>query len=180
MLSREAFLDTEAGQVIGEFFTIGDGRFIDGWLDAEGFSLVSEDFVLFYRNGLPAWDWHIDDGDRVGGGGCLPEWTLGELTVADWSLTAPIDENDRLIIIEVRVASCSSEAQSELAGVELIETTETIEITAWVRPWGEERACIGGFAVGHPAVVVLRSPLGGRTVLDAGVIPGQEITFGEE
>jgi hypothetical protein len=62
--------------------------------------------------------------------------------------------------------------------VELIETTESIEITAWVRGLGEERACIGSY-VWHPAVVVLRTPRGGRTVLNGGFIPGREVTSGE-
>ncbi|MEX1209172.1 MAG: hypothetical protein WEE36_11340 [Acidimicrobiia bacterium] len=178
MLSREAFLDTDAGQVVEEYFTVGNGLgWNEGWLASEGFSLVSEELVIGYRNGLPAWDWHIA-GDRVAGGGCLLTWTLGDLTAENWSLAAATDEDDRLLAIEVGGVSCNGEVRTELAGVELVETAESIEVTAWVRGLGEERGCIASY-VGHPAVIVMRAPIGGRSILNAGFIPGREVTFGE-
>ncbi len=56
-LTADQFLDTPQGEALDAFFTGGPGE-VEGaeYLEADGFSIVSEGYVLGYRDGRPSSD----------------------------------------------------------------------------------------------------------------------------
>jgi hypothetical protein len=176
---HEEFFDTPIGTILEEFFTSGPGAG-EGFMfvEAEGFSVVSSSLVLGYVDDVPTSSYRLE-GDRiVGWGTCSLRWVEGELRAHRWRIGTDLTPDATEIPISVDGGGCTTntgiEVVTEVAEIEVTETTDTVEITAWVRqlPWEGLCADVG---LHHDATARLTSPLGDRVLLDAGAIPEVEI-----
>jgi hypothetical protein len=182
--SRDEFTATEIGRTLERFFTDGDGAPEDFiYLEAEGFSVVSESLVLGYRDGLPFTVFGFDGG-RVGGhGGCYPNLVSGDRVAYRWQPARPIDTYAITLPIEVEGGGCVSgegtDVTTEIDSIDVVEDADRVRIVVWARE--RERFLEGlfggcdGVGVYIDAEAELAAPLGDRALVDAGIIPGTVI-----
>jgi hypothetical protein len=176
---RQEFFETPVGAFLKEFFTSGPGAGTSFmFVEAEGFSLVSSSLVLGYVGNLPTSSYRLEEDRIVGWGTCSLRWVKGELRAHPWGVGPGLPGDAIEIPISVAGGGCTTntgaEVVTEVADIDVTETVETVEITAWVRqlPWEGLCADVG---LQHDVSVRLMSPLGHRVLLDAGAIPNVEI-----
>jgi hypothetical protein len=178
--SREGFIATETGRRLERFFTVGDGAPEDFlYLDAEGFSVVSDSLVLGYLDGLPFVVFGLD-GDRVTGhGSCHPNLVSGDRVTYRWQPVRPIDTDAITLPIEVDGEGCvtngDTDVTTEIDSVDVVEDADSVRIVVWTRErerfLGDLLGGCAGVGVLIDAEAVLAVPLGDRTLIDAGTIP---------
>jgi hypothetical protein len=182
--SRDEFTATEIGRTLERFFTDGDGAPEDFlYLDAEGFSVVSDSLVLGYLDGLPFVVFGLD-GDRVTGhGSCHPNLVSGDRVTYRWQPVRPIDTDAITLPIEVDGEGCvtngDTDVTTEIDSVDVVEDADSVRIVVWTR---ERERFLGDLLGGCDGVgtlidaeAVLAAPLGHRTLVDGGTIPGTVI-----
>ena len=174
-MSTSEFVATPVGSVLRDFFVGGEGEPENGsFLRSDGFSIVSDSYVLGYRDGAPTADFFVDDGDIQAWGGCNPTWVYGDRVAGRWHPVGPIDATATVIPISVEGDACvdgrETDIITEIVEMEVSETADTVEIIAWTREEGFRGMC-AGIGVELPAEAVLDSPLGTRRLLDFGRNP---------
>lgn len=173
-LTTEEFLDTPQGETLDTFFNGGPGEVEGGsYLEAGGFSIVSESYVLGYRDGRPISDFLLDGDDILGWGGCRPVLVRGDQTASRWYLQSPVDPNATTIPILVEGGACVEQDGTRIT-TEIVEIVvqdeDAVLITAWTRNVNMPAMC-AGIGIDLEAEVVLDLPLGDRELLDGGLIP---------
>jgi hypothetical protein len=87
---------------------------------------------------------------------------------ASWELSAPVDPSTAVLPITVFVGSSSCD---RFDGVEAVETTEAVTVTATISSLTGDRACTSDLWT-ERAEVTLEEPLGDRELLGCGRVPG--------
>lgn len=124
------------------------------------------------ESGKPVWD-------VVESSTCTPVQDLGELRVGTVTLdpSLPPDAGSTRIALLVTEFDCNSghNAEGRVEVAKLNETESAVEIVLGVRPSDAQTAsCQGNPAT--PFTVDLQRPLGKRAIINAAVMPAQEIT----
>jgi hypothetical protein len=171
-------LDTPQGETLDAFFNGGPGEVEgEGYLEADGFSIVSNGYVLGYRDGQPISDFRLDGGDVEAWGGCQPVLVRGDQTASRWHLSSPADPDAKEIAILVEGGACVEQDGTRITTeiVEIVvENEDPILITAWTREVNMLTGC-SGIGITLEAKAVLDLPLGDRKFLDGGLIPPANI-----
>ena len=111
---------------------------------------------------------------------CSLRVSLGSLTAADVVLDAatPVDPGSREVALLVTERECNSgqDAAGRIRVVRLLETETTIEFVLGVEPRGGDQACPENPAT--PFVLELAAPVGGRTLIDAALLPARTLHAG--
>jgi hypothetical protein len=169
------FAMTPVGSMLQAFFVGGEGTpENDTFTVADGFSIVSDSYVLGYRGGLPVSDFSVESGDIQGWGGCNPTWVYGDRVAGRWHPVGSVDPMATMLAITVEGGACveqdGTNIITEVVEIEVTETPDTVEIIAWTREKGFTGMC-AGIDIELPAEATLDTPLGTRILLDAGRIP---------
>jgi hypothetical protein len=174
-MTHDAFTATPQGRALEEFFVGGYGEVESGpYAELDGFSIVSDSYVLGYRDGLPIMDYTLDGDDVQQWGGCNTVLVYGDRTAGRWYPVGPIDATASVLPLRVEGGACVENGETrivtEVVSIDVVETDDTVEITAWTREKGFTGMC-AGVGIEIDAEVNLAAPLGGRILLDAGLIP---------
>ncbi len=109
---------------------------------------------------------------------CTPSIDLGSLTEASITLdpdAIPERDDDRVaLLVTERACNSGRPATDRVELIELIETESTVELVIGIQP------NTGGTCPSNPPTpftIDLRQPLADRTILNAAVVPAQEITL---
>jgi len=177
-LTPSEFIATPVGAMLHGFFVGGEGEPEGGsFIESDGFSIVSDSYVLGYRDGIPVADFIIDTLDLQAWGGCNPTWVYGNRVAGRWHPVGSIDATATVLPISVEGGACveqdGTDIITEIVEIKVTETPDTVEIVAWTREKGFRGMC-AGVGIDLPAEVVLDAPLGTRTLLDTGRIPAIE------
>jgi hypothetical protein len=177
--SRERFAATTLGRVLDDFFMAGPGVEENGdYREAEGFSPVSDSVALGYRNGSPVAFFIVIDGRVTEWGVCSPFLVEGSLESTRWHLDGPVDPAATTLALEIVGSACvgagGNEVITEIVRVDATETETTVEIVVWTRETAFVGTC-AGVGMLLPVEAVLATPLGDRTLWDAGTIPLTEV-----
>ncbi len=173
-LTPQELLAASQGQTLDSFFNGGPGEVEgEGYLGADGFSIVSDGYVLGYRGSELISDFSLD-GENVGGwGGCRPVLVRADQVASRWYLDSPIDENATVIPILVEGGACVEDGKDRIT-TEIVEIAvqdeDAVLITAWTREVNMPMMC-AGVGIALEAEAELDLPLGHRALLDAGLIP---------
>jgi hypothetical protein len=177
-LTPDEMLDTPQGETLDAFFNGGPGWVEGGgYLEADGFSIVSNRYVLGYRDGQPISDFHLDGDDVEAGGGCRPVLVRGDQAASRWHLSSPADPDAKEIAILVEGGACVEQDGTRITTeiVEIVvENDDPVLITAWTREVNPPAWC-SGIGITLEAKAVLDLPLGDRKFLDGGLIPPANI-----
>ncbi len=178
---RDTFIATDPGQTLEIFFTAGPGvPENEHYLEAEGFSAVSDSLVLAYRDGLPFAIFTLDDDHVEGWGSCTPNLVQGDLVAERWGLLRDVDSDAVRLPIWIQGGGCATgdgvDITTEIALIEVVEEDDSVRVTAWTR---ERHGALDYFlhsscadvGAGMETVVELAAPLGDRALIDAGTIP---------
>jgi hypothetical protein len=173
-LTPQELLGTPHGQTLDSFFNGGPGEVEgEGYLGADGFSIVSDGYVLGYRGSELISDFSLGGDDVESWGGCRPVLVRGDQIASRWHLDSPPDENATIIPILVEGEACV-EAGRDRVITEIVEIVvqdeDAVLITAWTRQVDMPFMC-AGIGIALEAETVLDLPLGNRALLDAGLIP---------
>lgn len=173
-LTSDQFLDTPQGETLDAFFNGGPGEVEGGgYLEADGFSIVSESYVLGYRDGLPISDFRLDGTDVRGWGGCRSVLVRGNQTASRWYLDSPPDPRATTIPILVEGGACvepdGNRIITEVVEI-VVQDEDAVVITAWTRNIDMPAMC-AGVGIDLEAEAVLELPLGDRTLLNGGLLP---------
>ncbi|MCL1692191.1 MAG: hypothetical protein M3096_00765 [Actinomycetia bacterium] len=176
-LAPDEFRQTPQGQALDAFFVGGYGEVEAGpYGELDGFSIVSNSFVLGYRDGLPTMDYTLDGDDIQQWGGCNPVLVYGNRVASRWYPVGPIDATATVLPIRVEGGACVEESEpriiTEVVSIEVVETEETV---AWTREKGFTGMCAGVW-IDIDAEAELASPLGARALLDAGLVRPAPVT----
>lgn len=179
-LTPGEFQETPQGRALEAFFVGGYGEVEAGpYGDLDGFSIVSDSFVLGYRDGLPIMDYTLDGDDIQQWGGCNPVLVYGNRVASRWYPVAPIDATATVLPIRVEGGACIEESETrivtEVVSIDVVETDENVEIIAWTREKGFTGMC-AGVGIDIDAQAELESPLDTRVLLDAGLVPPIRVT----
>jgi len=174
-LTREELAAEEVGRVLESFFVAGGGAEESGeYAEAEGFTVVSNELVLGYRDGDPISFFELDGESVAGWGGCQANRVDGDLVAERWYLTSPTESDAIILPIDVFGGGCvtnsGTETVTEVVSVDVLEATDQVTVTAWVRNLLGDEMCAGVGLV-HHVEVELQEPLGERLLLDGGTIP---------
>jgi hypothetical protein len=173
-LTPQDLLGTPQGQTLDSFFNGGPGEVEgEGYLEANGFSIVSDGYVLGYSGSELISDFSLNGDDVRSWGGCRPVLVRGDQVARRWYLDSPIDKNATVIPILVEGDACVEDGRervvTEIAEI-VVQDEDAILITAWTREVNMSFECAGvGTVLRADAVIDL--PLGDRVLLDAGFIP---------
>jgi hypothetical protein len=185
--SRDEFRDTPAGAALEAFFVGGPGAPEGGqYLDADGFSIVSDSLVLGYRGRLPESFFALENGQVAGWGGCSPTRLTDGLVAARWQPVGPVDSEATVLSIAVEGGACATDGEpdvlTEVIAVDVDERADQVVVTAWTRDKPLQGPC-PGVGVTLDREVELTAPLGDRQLLDGGRTPPAEVewpTSGDE
>lgn len=174
---RAEFAATKIGGVLQAFFVGGEGEPENQqYLESDGFSVVSNSLVIGYQEDMPVTFFRLDGDDVNSWGGCQPTLVSRSLVAYRWQPVLPVEPDSSIVPIQVEGGGCVTDGETqvitEVESVDVIESSERVEITVWVR----ERfisAC-AGVGVMIDATADLSEPLGDRTLIDAGTIPATE------
>ncbi len=174
-MDHDAFLATDAGRIVEAFFVGGPGAPEDFvFSGSDGFSILDDGTVVSYTDGNPAGWILIEDGDVAGWGGCEPVRVDGDTVASRWRSMTPPTAADRRLRLAVDGGACVTPdghvPATEIERIELRETAEAVTITAFVRQLPFPGVC-AGVGTEVPVEVELDAPLGGRLLLDGGLIP---------
>lgn len=173
-LTPEELLGTPQGQALDSFFNGGPGEVEgEGFLGADGFSIVSDGYVLSYRGPDLISDFSLDGDNIESWGGCRPVLVRGDQIASRWYPDSPLDTDATIIPILVEGAACVENGKDRIT-TEVVEIVvqheDAVLITAWTRETNMPFTC-AGVGVVLEAEAVLDLPLGNRAILDAGLIP---------
>jgi len=176
----DEFRQTTQGRALEAFFVGGYGEIEAGpYAELDGFSIVSDSYVLGYRNGIPIMDYTLDGDDIQQWGGCNPVLVYGNRAASRWYPVTPIDATAATVPIRVEGGACVEGSETriitDVVSVDVVETEDTVEIVAWTREKGFAGMC-AGIGIDIDAEAELASPLGHRVLLDAGLIPPARVT----
>lgn len=87
---------------------------------------------------------------------------------ASWELSAPVDSNAVVLPLTVFVGSSSCD---RFDGVEAVETTGSVTVTATISSLTGDRGCTSDMRT-ERVEVTLQAPLGARALLGCGQAPG--------
>ena len=179
-LTPYKFQQTPQGRTLNAFFIGGYGEVEAGpYGELDGFSIVSNSYVLGYRDGIPIMDYTLDGDDIQQWGGCNPVLVYGNRVASRWYPDTPIDATATVLPIRVEGGGCVEGSETriitEIVSVDVVETEETVEIIAWTRDKGFTGMC-AGVGIDIDAGAELASPLGIRTLLDTGLVPPAPVT----
>jgi hypothetical protein len=179
-LTGDQFRATPQGRALEAFFVGGYGEVEAGpYPDLDGFSIVSDSYVIGYRDGIPIMDFILKDDDVRAWGGCNPTLVYGDRVAGRWHPVQPVDPDSTTLPILVEGEACvepnGTNVTTQIVSVDVTETAESVEIVVWTREKRFLGMCAGiGIEIGTTAV--LDAPLDGRTLLDAGRIPPLPVT----
>jgi hypothetical protein len=173
-LSPQELLSTPQGQTLDSFFNGGPGEVEgEGYLGADGFSIVSDGYVLGYRDSELISDFSLDGGEIGAWGGCRPVLVRGDQVASRWYLDSPANRNATIIPILVEGGACVEDGRNRVV-TEIVEIAvqdeDAVLITAWTRQVDMPFMC-AGIGIALDAEAMLDLPLGNRALLDAGLIP---------
>ena len=170
-LTADQFLDTQQGEALDAFFNGGPGE-VEGaeYLEADGFSIVSEGYVLGYRDGRPSSDFSLDGADVRGWGGCRSVLVGGNQTASRWDLDSPPDPNATTIPILVEGGACVEPDGDRIITEIVVQDEDAVVITVWTRNIDMPAMC-AGVGIDLEAEAALDLPLGDRALLDGGLLP---------
>lgn len=179
-LTPDEFRETPQGRTLDAFFVGGYGEVEAGpYADLDGFSIVSNSYVLGYRDGIPIMDYTLKGDDIQQWGGCNPVLVYGNRTAARWYPAIPIGATATVLPIRVEGGACVEGSETriitEVVSIDVVETEETVEIIAWTREKRFTGMC-AGIGLDIDAEAELVSPLGIRVLLDAGLVPPIPVT----
>lgn len=179
-LTREELLATPQGRTLESFFVGGEGEVEGGsFHEADGFTIVSGDYVLGFEGGRPTSDF-ILKGDRVAGwGGCVPVLVRGDQVASRWSPAVTVDPEATIIPILVEGGGCVEDDRTVIT-TEIVEIRVQDEAAVVITVWTREvnmplmGAC-AGVGIEVEADAVLTAPLGDRMLLDGGLLPPAQV-----
>ncbi len=185
-LSPDEFLATPQGEILEAFFNGGPGE-VEGsfYLQADGFSIVSGEFVLSYQGGELLGDFRIRDGEIAGWGSCSPVLQASDLTAQRWSVRGPLDLEMKNIPINVQGGTCGDFVTTEVIGIDVDERSDSVLVTVWTKEnWppeaeGNDNYVCAGVGINLEAMIGLSEPLGDRTLLNAGTVPPSTVEVHE-
>ncbi len=180
-MSPGDFADTPIGEEMEAFFVDGSGAPEGGqYLRAEGFSIVSDSLVLGYSGQLPDSFFVIEDGEIARWGGCRLNRVSDDLVAQRWEPSGPVNPEAREISIQVEGGACVTsdgrDVLTDVVSIDVDETADHVEITAWTRNKPFEGDC-AGIGIVLDSQAELTSPLGARSLLDGGLIPARDVSF---
>jgi hypothetical protein len=169
------FLGTPQGQALNAFFVGGEGEVEAGpFTELDGYSIVSESYVLGYRDGVPIQDYTLSGDDVQQWGGCNPTLVYGDRVAGRWHPVQPIDPDSTTLPIRVEGGACEepdgTNIITEIVSVDVTETETTVEILVWTREKGFTGMC-AGIGIELDATAELTAPVGDRVFLNTGLIP---------
>ena len=171
-LDRDAFMATTIGRTMDAFFASPEAAPEAGaYLAADGFSLVTDSYVLGYRDGLPFVDFQLADGRVSSWGECSPNRVDGDLVAARWRPSRPVDRRAGRLAIEVEGGTCGGDTRTEVVRVDVLEDATSVAIVAWTREPEPTGDICAGVGLVIDAVAELEAPLGERSLADGGTVP---------
>lgn len=179
-LSRDAFLDTEAGQAMHVYFTTEPGaREAEEYWLANGFTIVSRHLVLGYEHEHPFVEFEMLGGE-IGAGTCSPTLRSGDLTAYEWSLPSTPATDTTIVAATVAGSGCvrddgSIHAVSQVESIEVMEFADRVEVTVWGLE-AEPLLTCSDIDFSMPIGIALSDPLGSRALIDTGRIPAVKVT----
>ena len=174
-MTPDEFRATPQGAALEAFFVGGYGEVEAGpYADLDGFSMVSDSYVLGYRDGVPIMYYILDGTDIEAWGGCNPTLVYGDRVAGRWYPVQPVDPDSTTLPIRVEGGACvepnGTNVTTQIVSVDVTETAETVEIVVWTREKRFTLMC-AGIGIELDATAELDAPINGRTLIDAGRIP---------
>jgi hypothetical protein len=173
-LAPHELLATPQGQTLDSFFNGGPGEVEgEGYLEADGFSVVSNIYVLGYSGTELISAFSVEGDDIQRWGGCQAVLVRGDQVASRWYPVSPVDPSSMSIPIRVEGGACVEDGRdrviTEVVEIE-VQDEDAVLITAWTREVNMPAMC-AGVGIDIDAEAVLDLPLGDRVLLDAGLIP---------
>jgi|GEM_PF-2464417 hypothetical protein len=174
-MAPDQFRTTPQGAALEAFFVGGDGEVESGpYAELDGFSVVSDSYVLGYRDGLPIQDYVLDGDDVQQWGGCSPTLVHGDRVAGRWHPVQPVNPDSTTLPIRVEGGACvepnGTNVITEVVSIDVTETAETVEIVVWTREKQFTGMC-AGVGIELDATAELTAPVGDRVLLNTGIIP---------
>lgn len=176
-MTRDEFRVTPQGEALEAFFVGGYGEVEAGpYEDLDGFSIVSDSYVLGYQDRVPIQDYSLKGNDVRAWGGCNPTLVHGDQVASRWRPAEPVDPDTTMLPIKVEGGACvesdGTDVVTQIVSIDVVETDETVEIVVWTREKSFKRMC-AGIGIDIDATAELAAPLDTRILLDAGQLPAR-------
>jgi len=179
-LTKGEFEATDVGRVLQSFFQSEEWA-VEGafYRNARGFSIVSKSLVLVYDDTVPSWFVTVENGRvSIGGGSCQPTRVSGRSVASQWHPTGDLDRDSAVIPIVVDGGGCvrngKTEVTTRIVKIDVTENAERVDVVVWTK---EKLPLLGCASVGVSldSEVTLSSPLDGRPLYNAGLVPAVRV-----